>query len=635
MRLNLGCGDNRLPPPWQNHDADVDITEPLPWPDDSAQFIVIEHCVEHVSYYEAIEFFKECYRVLKIGGVLRVTVPSLTQVMNCGDQEYFDWLHAKGWAPTADDRGAMHAMLYCHGHKTAWNALLMEATLYYCGFNSPRKQKLNWSSHPDLCGVEGHAKVIGAKFNAIESITFEAAKMTGDLAKDYDERFYAMHVPWKGEYDSMAELIANELPHGSVVDFGCGNGYLVEALTRMGKQTHGIDGSPNVLKYNPSIEVADITKPLDVAQRDLVICTEVAEHVEEQFADVLVDNLCRAAGNYIFFSAAVAGHGGHLHVNEQPREYWLVKFQTRGFELDQGATDRIAAGLRVTNKKTWWFAQNCFVLRRALRGAPLLMNQVVMDESDGEWLPVVTPRSTLVNNKVVWSEPEAKGGYISAPKDQMTLIEALTPDAGHPPIRSTTIDHAVSWTAPKRKVAVVIGGSERVWDDFRVASLFCSENGLEPEYYATNDMIEHFHLPCVACTLHPDKLRQWLPARANAGHPAPIAVWSHDGGSKRNYPLVTNQLRDWGGSVGLFAYQVARERGHDRVILCGVPMTTEKHFLRKSAWSACSVFLKSWTARHHEMHPHVRSTSGGYTEELFGRPTPEWVGVTVEQGTAA
>jgi len=60
------------------------------------------------------------------------------------------------------------------------------ATLYFAGFNSPRKQKLGWSSHPDLCDVEGHARVIGDRFNNVESITFEAAKQTGDLAKDYD-----------------------------------------------------------------------------------------------------------------------------------------------------------------------------------------------------------------------------------------------------------------------------------------------------------------------------------------------------------------------------------------------------------------------------------------------------------------
>lgn len=365
MKINLGCGDNRLPAPWINCDAEVDITKKLPWADNSVQFIVIEHCLEHVGYYQAIEFFWEARRVLKIGGVLRVTVPSLTQVMNCRDQEYFNWLHAKGWAPTPDDRGAMHAMLYCHGHKTAWNALLMEATLYYAGFDHPCKQALGVSSHPALCNVEGHSKVIGERFNRIESITFEAAKMTGDLAQDYDENFFAMHEPWREEYNNIAEILVRELKFDNAMDFGCGNGYLVDSLSRLGKAAFGIDGSRSALKFNPRIHIADITKVItDQLPRDLVICTEVAEHIPECFADVLVDNLCRASRSTIFFSAANAGHGGHLHLNEQPREYWVAKFKARGFEVDQSATDRIAARLRTANKKTWWFAQNCFVLQK-------------------------------------------------------------------------------------------------------------------------------------------------------------------------------------------------------------------------------------------------------------------------------
>jgi 2-polyprenyl-3-methyl-5-hydroxy-6-metoxy-1,4-benzoquinol methylase len=261
----------------------------------------------------------------------------------------------------------MHAMLYCHGHKTAWNALLMEATLYVAGFDHPSKQELGVSSHPALCGVEGHARVIGEKFNAIESITFEAAKMTGDLAQDYDEKFFAMHRGWRDEYDNIANALVEHLPaFASAVDFGCGNGYLIDALSKRGKSTFGIDGSSNVLKYNPDILIADITQPIvDQLPRDLVICTEVAEHIAAEHADALVDNLCRAARSTIFFSAAQAGHGGHLHLNEQPRSYWVAKFKARGFEVDPSTTDRVAAALRVTNKKTWWFAQNCFVLKKS------------------------------------------------------------------------------------------------------------------------------------------------------------------------------------------------------------------------------------------------------------------------------
>jgi SAM-dependent methyltransferase len=570
IKINLGCGDNKLPG-WLNHDADIDITYPLPWPDDYVDFILIEHCVEHISYHEAVRFFKEAYRVLRIGGVLRVIVPSITQILLCDDQEYFDWLKKKGWAPTADTRGALDAIIWQHGHQHAWTATLMEATLYYAGFNAPRKCDPYVSSHPSLCNVDGHHKVIGDKFNRIESLVFEGAKSTADLDKDYDANFFAMHVGWKDEYRNMARILTEELPDfQSATDFGCGNGYLVGALRDAGKYAVGIDGSHSVLKYDPSITIADIVNPLvGMPCSDLVICTEVAEHIEEKYADALLDNLCRPEPKTIFFSAAESGYGGHLHVNEQPRKYWIDKFGKRGYVVDHIRTQRIAERLRLTNRQTWWFAKNCFVLTKRQLDVGILSLSTAIDEE---------------------------------------LFKTLT--------------------TPRRKIAVVIGGSESVWDDFWSANDFCAQNGLEPEYFATNDMIAQFHKPITAVTLHPDKLSVWLPARQNNGFPFPEQVWCHDGGDRkqRPNPRVTHRLRDWGGSVGLFGYAVARQKGHDRVILCGVPMTQEAgHFIRKTRWLAQAAFIRAWENRKEEMAPYVRSLSGGRTEEMFGKPTAEWL----------
>lgn len=177
-------------------------------------------------------------------------------------------------------------------------------------------------------------------------------------------------------------------------------------------------------------------------------------------------------------------------------------------------------------------------------------------------------------------------------------------------------------------IAIVVGGSERVWDDVSAAELFCHEAGLAPQYFAANDMIQRFPHPCIACTLHPDKLGMWLTQRQCANkYPMPSQVWSHLGGDNpaRANPYVTHRLKDWGGSVGLFSYQVARELGHDHVILCGVPMiATANHFVRGVKWSAAPAFTRSWENHHVEMAPHVRSMSGGWTEELFGVPTKQW-----------
>jgi hypothetical protein len=173
-KLNLGCGTNKLVG-WQNYDADVDVTKPLPWKDGTASHISIEHCVEHVPYKAAIAFFQEAWRVLTPGGVLRVTVPSLQQIAACEEADYHQF--TTRWQNRgANKRGAMHAIIYAHGHEMVWNAQLMRDTLYYAGFDDVCECKPGESEDAELRGVEGHGKVIGDKFNLIESCTCEARK---------------------------------------------------------------------------------------------------------------------------------------------------------------------------------------------------------------------------------------------------------------------------------------------------------------------------------------------------------------------------------------------------------------------------------------------------------------------------
>jgi hypothetical protein len=49
-----------------------------------------------------------------------------------------------------------------------------------------------------------------------------------------------------------------------------------------------------------------------------VICTEVAEHLLAEHADALIENIDRAAAEWVFFTAATLGQRGFGHVNEQP-----------------------------------------------------------------------------------------------------------------------------------------------------------------------------------------------------------------------------------------------------------------------------------------------------------------------------
>lgn len=173
IKLNFGCGENRITG-WCNYDEEVDITQPLPFEDDHADFIFAEHVVEHVDYRAALKFFAECRRVLKPGGVIRIAVPSLENIWKRGDQDYFNFV--RKWAPSADRRGAMHAIINAHGHKAIWTQGLLEACLFYAGFEDIEGCEPGKSIHPDLVAVEGHGRVIGERFNWIETAVVEGTK---------------------------------------------------------------------------------------------------------------------------------------------------------------------------------------------------------------------------------------------------------------------------------------------------------------------------------------------------------------------------------------------------------------------------------------------------------------------------
>ena len=71
---------------------------------------------------------------------------------------------------------------------------------------------------------------------------------------------------------------------------------------------------------------------------DLVLCTEVAEHMAPEHAGRLVSVLCDGGAPWIVFTAAPPGQGGLDHVNEQEQEYWIEKFAARGYRREDVPT---------------------------------------------------------------------------------------------------------------------------------------------------------------------------------------------------------------------------------------------------------------------------------------------------------
>ena len=86
--LNVGCG-SRFHPHWINidwvscnpHVLAHDLSTGIPYPEQTFDVVYHSHILEHFTKQAGFFFLQECYRVLKVGGVIRIAVPDLEQIV--------------------------------------------------------------------------------------------------------------------------------------------------------------------------------------------------------------------------------------------------------------------------------------------------------------------------------------------------------------------------------------------------------------------------------------------------------------------------------------------------------------------------------------------------------------------------
>ncbi len=127
-------------------------------------------------------------------------------------------------------------------------------------------------------------------------------------------------------------LIKDKFDIKSVVDFGCGEGAWLSACGI--DDVTGIDGDwvneeRLLIKNFLTKDVGGVVSLNRVF--DLAVCLEVAEHLAEDNADRLIENLTTHSDK-ILFGAAIPGQGGENHINEQWQSYWAKKFWEKGFK---------------------------------------------------------------------------------------------------------------------------------------------------------------------------------------------------------------------------------------------------------------------------------------------------------------
>lgn len=126
-------------------------------------------------------------------------------------------------------------------------------------------------------------------------------------------------VRWAETVSALAE----ELRAASILDYGCGKQTLAAALPGL-----------KLVGYDPALPGLD--SPPEPA--DLVVCTDVLEHVEPDCIDDVLDDLCRVTSKLALVTVATRpavktlSDGRNAHLTVKPFSWWREGFLTR-FDL--------------------------------------------------------------------------------------------------------------------------------------------------------------------------------------------------------------------------------------------------------------------------------------------------------------
>lgn len=159
VKLHIGSGSSALPG-WVNLDivaypevdAIVDVRAGVPFED--VAFVFAEHFVEHLTLREGLAFMRECRRVLRQDGVLRLSTPNLDWVWLTHYRQPDTLAEPERLVACLEINRAFHGW----GHQFLYNFGTLSAALHAAGFSKVAAQAYGESAVTELRGLERHER---------------------------------------------------------------------------------------------------------------------------------------------------------------------------------------------------------------------------------------------------------------------------------------------------------------------------------------------------------------------------------------------------------------------------------------------------------------------------------------------
>lgn len=167
--------------PWSPEVLRLNLTGPLPFPDERFRFIFCSHTLEHLYYEEALRLLRECHRVLQRGGVCRFVVPDLESIVTryqeakaAGDPEagtrLMEELSVHDKERKRGALGLYYRLTAFHQHKWMYDAASLQALFARAGFRNIRQAEYLDSRITRIAEVEDAGRILNGEGVAVEGI---------------------------------------------------------------------------------------------------------------------------------------------------------------------------------------------------------------------------------------------------------------------------------------------------------------------------------------------------------------------------------------------------------------------------------------------------------------------------------
>lgn len=156
-KIHLGSGTNVVDG-WDNLDIEKrsgaiyhDLTKKLPYKDEMVDMVFSEHVIEHFSKHDGSNLLNECYRVLKIGGVLRIAWPDFAKQIdayNSDNIEYWNFISQHVPTQVTGTKDELFSdTLFSWEHRYAYTCKHMIILLESIGFKKIKQKKFSKSDY--------------------------------------------------------------------------------------------------------------------------------------------------------------------------------------------------------------------------------------------------------------------------------------------------------------------------------------------------------------------------------------------------------------------------------------------------------------------------------------------------------